>query len=147
MRGGPTRAEANRRDPQALFDKVKKECMGRAKAAADAARKQYVDKFGNRVMKSMAIGAGTGAVRGGIAGFRGGAFFGGLGAVGGTVQGAVVGGIFGAAGGVFSGVAKEPFHRLWYDARTYGPTLNAADRACSAEAATAVASSQIGGTK
>lgn len=132
---------------EALFEKVKQECLARKKAEADASRTEYRNKFGNRIMKSMAVGTVTGAIRGGAAGAAGGAWFAGLGAAPGAIYGGVVGGIFGAAGGVFAGVAKEPLHRVWYNYSTYNPALNRAHLDCDAEARGAVFDARNGGRR
>jgi len=132
---------------EALFEKVKQECLARKKAKANAARTEYRNKFGNRIMKSMAVGTVTGAIRRGAAGAAGGAWFAGLGVVPGAIYGGVVGGIFGAAGGVFAGVAKEPLHRAWYNYSTYNPALNGAHLDCDAKARGAVFDARNGGRR
>jgi len=58
------------------------------------------------ILKTVKSGARNGIIKGAIAGFAGGEFFGGIGAVPGAVLGGFVGGTFAAAGGVIWGTGR-----------------------------------------
>ncbi len=135
--------EKPKQDYQALYDKVKSDCLAREKAKADGFRAAYRDQYGHRVVRSMGSGAFKGVVRGAYAGAIGGEFIEpAAGGLPGAIYGAVVGGIFGAASGVFSSVVKEPIYRGWYDYWNYRPALNTSQLDCDAEARTAVFDAQ-----
>ncbi len=135
--------EKPKQDYQALYDKVKNDCLAREKAKADGFRAAYRDQYGHRVVRSMGSGAVKGVVRGAYAGAVGGEFIEPVGGgFPGAIYGAVIGGIFGAASGVFSSVVKEPIYREWYDHWNYRPALNTSQLDCDAEARTAVFDAQ-----
>jgi hypothetical protein len=137
-----------KQDLQALFDKVKKDCLAREKAKADRARSAYRNRYSSRLFWSMGTGALVGVARGGYAGAVGGEFLEPLGGgVPGAIVGGVVGGIFGAASGVLTSVVKEPIYRAAYNHFTYNPALNFSYLDCDAEARTAVATAQMGGRR
>jgi len=60
--------EKPKQDYQALYDKVKNDCLGREKAKADAARNQYVARWPKRVSRAGVFGATRGAAMGVYAG-------------------------------------------------------------------------------